>query len=93
MKASFSVLPCFHFPLFDQVQRTTSLCSGEGEFIFITNSTQDFHTVNEGTIEVCTFENETSEGQECRKLVKGFTLSENIKVFLWLSCTRMPLQN
>jgi len=41
-----------------------------------------FHTVNEGAIEFCTSESETSEGQECRKLVKDFTLVENIKVFL-----------
>jgi len=41
-----------------------------------------FHTVNEGAIEFCTLESETSEGQECLKLVKDFTLAENIKLFL-----------
>ena len=41
-----------------------------------------FHTVNEGAIEFCTSESETSAGQECRKLVKDFTLAENIKLFL-----------
>jgi hypothetical protein len=41
-----------------------------------------FHTVNEGAIEFCTSESGTTEGQECRKLVKDFTLAENIKVFL-----------
>jgi hypothetical protein len=41
-----------------------------------------FRTVNEGAIEFCTSESETSEGQEGRKLVKDFTLAGNIKVFL-----------
>jgi len=82
MKACFYLLFCFHFSLFKQTSENYVAVFKRKSIRFYYQQHSAFHTVNEGAIEFCTSESETSEGQECLKLVKDFTLAENIKLFL-----------